>query len=109
DGGTTWDRYSTGMANAQINDLEFNATTDILAAGTGRGLWEILLPRTRVLTSFRLIAPSSTAAGSSFTVTVAALDQFQQVFTSYTGTLHFTSKDGRARLPAESIPANSTA
>src|SRR5205814_9620598 len=42
----------------------------------------------------------SSTAGTAFSITVTALDQFNNVATSYTGTVHFTSSDGAAVLPA---------
>src|SRR5262249_53502739 len=42
DGGATWSKLGTGLPNAQVRDLEYNPTLQILAAGTyGRGIWEI--------------------------------------------------------------------
>ena len=41
-------------------------------------------------------------AGSSFSVTVTALDQFGNTVTNYAGTVHFTSSDAQAVLPANS-------
>src|SRR5207244_359796 len=39
-------------------------------------------------------------AGSPFTITVTAQDANNNVLTGYTGTVHFTSSDGQAVLPA---------
>ncbi len=43
---------------------------------------------------------SPTNAGTAHNVTVTAQDAFGNVATGYTGTVHFTSTDGRATLPA---------
>ena len=43
----------------------------------------------------------SPTAGVATTVTVAALDGSDAVDTGYTGTVHFTSNDGQAVLPAD--------
>ncbi len=43
-------------------------------------------------------APGSTMAGTSFSLTVTALDQFNNTATGYAGTVHFTSSDGAATL-----------
>ncbi len=59
-------------------------------------------------THFSVSAPSSVAAGSAFNVTVTAQDQFNNTATSYTGTVHFTSTDGQAVLPANSTLTNGT-
>jgi hypothetical protein len=47
-----------------------------------------------------LTAPANSAAGSSFVVTVVAEDINNGITTGYTGTVHFTSSDGQAVLPA---------
>ncbi len=44
--------------------------------------------------------PSPTTAGTAHNVTVTAHDPFGNTATGYTGTVHFTSSDGRAVLPA---------
>ena len=43
--------------------------------------------------------PSSVVAGTAFTVTVTALDQFNNVATAYQGTINFSSTDAGATLP----------
>jgi hypothetical protein len=43
---------------------------------------------------------SSVAPNTKFSVTVTAEDQFGNVATGYLGTVHFTSTDGGATLPA---------
>ncbi|WP_338821743.1 Ig-like domain repeat protein [Bradyrhizobium septentrionale] len=45
-------------------------------------------------------APASAAPGTAFNVTVTALDASSNIATSYLGTVHFTSNDGAAVLPA---------
>ncbi|HEY1433063.1 MAG TPA: hypothetical protein VGF39_15765 [Stellaceae bacterium] len=57
---------------------------------------------TPVLTRFSVSAPSAATAGTPFSVTVTALDQFGATFPGYAGTVHFTSTDGAAVLPANS-------
>ena len=53
-------------------------------------------------THFVVSAPSSAAAGASFSISVTAKDQYGNTVTSYSGTIHFTSTDGQAVLPANS-------
>jgi Tol biopolymer transport system component len=48
---------------------------------------------------FSISVPVSSTAGSAFSVTVTALDAFNNVATGYTGTVEFTSSDGQATLP----------
>jgi hypothetical protein len=45
-------------------------------------------------------APAAVTTGIAFSVTVRALDTFSNVATSYSGTVHFTSNDPQAVLPA---------
>ena len=51
-------------------------------------------------------APGTIPAGTSFTLTVSALDSFGNTATSYSGTVHFASSDTRAVLPADAILTN---
>ncbi len=57
-------------------------------------------------THFGLSAPGTALVGSPINVTVTALDQFGNVATAYTGTVHFTSSDALATLPADSTLTN---
>ncbi len=51
-------------------------------------------------TTLTLTTPPQTNDGLPFTFTVSALDQFGNAATSYTGTVHITSSDALAMLPA---------
>ena len=53
------------------------------------------------VTHFTVAAPSATPAGAAFSITVTALDAANNVSPSYRGTVHFTSSDGAAVLPAD--------
>ena len=59
-------------------------------------------------THFAVSAPASATNGTAFNFTVTALDQFNNTATSYGGTVHFTSSDGSATLPANSTLTNGT-
>jgi hypothetical protein len=52
---------------------------------------------------FSVTSPASATAGSSFTLTVSALDSSNNAMSGYLGTVHFTSSDGGAGvvLPAD--------
>ncbi len=52
------------------------------------------------LASFMVAAPATATAGTAIQVTVTAKDQNGNTFTGYTGTVHFSSNDGQATLPA---------
>src|SRR5205823_4481780 len=66
------------------------ATTDPLIHGL------VVLP-THLGTS----TPASATAGSPLSITVTVLDAGNNVVTGYTGTVHFTSSDAVALLPAD--------
>jgi photosystem II stability/assembly factor-like uncharacterized protein len=94
--GTSWVSFEAGLPHVRVVGLDFNPTQNILAAAThGRGLWEVSLVH------FSL-TPSTTSpqAGASFDLIVTALDPFNTVEKAYRGTVHFTSTDGSAVLPA---------
>jgi hypothetical protein len=55
---------------------------------------------------FSVVAPGGTTAGSAFNFSVTALDQFNNTATGYAGTVHFTSTDGAAILPADTTLTN---
>ena len=59
-------------------------------------------------THFAVRIPANGAAGTPGTVTVTALDALNHVVTNYTGTVHFTSTDGHAVLPADVTLTNGT-
>jgi Bacterial Ig-like domain (group 3) len=54
-------------------------------------------------THFLISAPSASPAGNLFVVTVAALDQFNNTATGYTGTVNLTSTDSQAALPSPGV------
>jgi hypothetical protein len=50
---------------------------------------------------FAVNAPAGSTAGSAFSVTLTALDPYNNTATGYTGTVHFKSTDGQASLPGD--------
>jgi len=63
---------------------------------------------TAATSHFSISAPGTATAGSAFSFTVTALDAFNNTTTGYAGTVHFTSSDGAATLPANSTLTNGT-
>jgi Putative Ig domain/NHL repeat len=53
------------------------------------------------LDHFAVAAPQSAASYYSFNATVSARDAYNNTLTGYTGTVHFTSSDSAATLPAD--------
>ncbi len=59
-------------------------------------------------THFVVTAPTSATAGKAFSFTVTALDPNNNVALTYFGTVHFTSTDTAAVLPADATLTNGT-
>ena len=55
---------------------------------------------------FAVSAPATATAGTPFNLTVTALDAFNNTMTGYAGTVHFTSTDAAAALPADATLTN---
>jgi hypothetical protein len=61
------------------------------------------------LTHFSVTAPVGTLSGTSLSFAVTALDVANNVLPAYSGTVHFTSTDAAAKLPADSSLTNGIA
>ena len=59
-------------------------------------------------THFSVLAPTYVNSGTGFQLDVTALDAWNNVASSYSGMVHFTSSDGAAALPADSGFADGT-
>ncbi len=66
------------------------------------GAVRVSLPATHFVVS----VPSGAVAGSAFTITVTAEDQNNNTAAGYAGTIHFTSSDAAAVLPANASLTN---
>jgi large repetitive protein len=60
------------------------------------------------INSFNFSTPATATGGSSFSFRVTGKDAFGNVATNYSGTVHFTSSDPNAVLPADSTLTNGT-
>jgi len=101
DGGASWHKFGAGLPNVHVTDIFMPPNGSFIRISTyGRGVWEIN-PLVRTITHFSVTAPGSVNAGSAFSVTVTAQDINNSTVTDYTGTVHFTSSDGQAGLPAD--------
>jgi len=58
--------------------------------------------------SLKVEAPASVTAGTAFYAQVKAFDAFNNTATGYSGTIHLTSTDGQAMLPADFTLTNGT-
>ena len=57
-------------------------------------------------THFSIAAPATATAGTAISLSVNALDASNNVVTRYSGTVHFTSTDAQAAVPANSTLTN---
>lgn len=63
---------------------------------------------TTTATHFEVVAPATATLGVAFDVTVRALDASNNLVSDYTGTVHFTSTDSAAMLPADTTQTTGT-
>jgi hypothetical protein len=75
------------------------ATDTTTASITGKG--SVTVNAVGAVTHFGIITGDFALAGSPVQVKVVALDANNQIVAGYTGTVHFTSGDGSAVLPAD--------
>ena len=81
-------------AGTQTVTVTDTTTTTLTGSGTTTVVSD-------VAKRFVVAAPSPVTAGTPFTATVTALDQFNNTATGYTGTVQLTSSDAAAVLPPD--------
>jgi phospholipase C len=89
--------FSATLNTAGTQSLTAADTTTGSIAGSQTGILVYLPARTFSVTGF----PASTTAGSAQSITVTALDANGHTAGSYAGTVHWTSSDSQAVLPAD--------
>jgi N,N-dimethylformamidase beta subunit-like protein len=91
-GTMSWSWALDSFATSNQPDARIQqATTNVLNA---------FLMGTATVHDLKLVAPAGASAGQPFSVTVTAEDANGRPFPSYTGTVHFSSTDLQAVLPA---------
>jgi hypothetical protein len=95
-------KYSVGSGPFSVAapDVNGDHAPDLVVANLSGNTVSVLL-NLAAATHFKVSATATTTAGNRFRVTVTALDSFNNVFTNYKGTVHFTSTDGKAILPSD--------
>jgi len=97
----------SGTFNAildQLGNQTITATDTSTASITGASPGIYVKPA--LVNHFTISVPSNSTAGSALSFTVTAVDTLGNTATSYSGTVHFTSSDGNASLPADSTLTN---
>jgi hypothetical protein len=97
----------TGMFSATLNTagtqtITATDTATASIAGTSNSIKVTALPATHL----SVAAPASASVGTAFSFTVTAMDMNGNTVASYSGTVHFTSIDAQAVLPANSMLTN---
>jgi hypothetical protein len=90
--------FSATLKTAGSQSLTATDTANGIIVGSETGI--TVNPAAAASLAFYYGAPSSTTAGSAFTVLVVAKDAYGNYATGYRGTVHFTSSDPKAVLPA---------
>jgi hypothetical protein len=91
--------FSATLKTAGSQALTATDTANGIIVGSETGI--TVNPAAAASLAFYYGAPSSTTAGSAFTVLVVAKDAYGNYTTDYRGTVHFTSSDPKAVLPAD--------
>jgi hypothetical protein len=94
-------QFTGGATLVTVGNQTITATDT--ASATVAGTSDPIAVSSGGATGFTVTAPAAATAGVPFTVTVTARDQFGNVASGYTGTVHFTTTDGGAGvvLPAD--------
>jgi hypothetical protein len=93
--------FSATLGTAGNQTLTVGDTTSTAITGATTTIL-VISDSVASTTHYRIIAPARAEAGVPFNFTVIALDQFNHLASGYTGTVHFSSNDSSAILPANS-------
>jgi hypothetical protein len=88
--------FSATLKTAGTQSLTATDTT----TGSLSGTEAAITVKPAAASKFILSAPASVSAGVAFSLTVTVEDAYGNVVTGYTGTVHFSSTDSKATLPA---------
>jgi hypothetical protein len=91
--------FTNGVTLRTVGNRTVTATDTVTNSITGSATVNVTAPS--AATHFAIDAPTNVSLGNPFNITVTALDANNQVVTTYTGTVHFTSSDSAATLPAD--------
>jgi FG-GAP-like repeat/FG-GAP repeat len=80
-------------------DLNMDGKLDLLVTNGASGTITLLETPTPTVALHMNVVPTTTTAGAAFKVVVTALDAAGHIATNFTGTVRFTSSDGKAVLP----------
>jgi hypothetical protein len=90
--------FSNGVTLKTAGSQTVTSTDTVTATIIGKSL--AIKVSAATVDHLKVTAPSSSTAGTAFSITVTAQDAYNNTVTIYTDTIHFTSSDGQASLPA---------
>src|SRR5207237_15299 len=90
-----------GKTNPYAEEGAYAVSVTITDTGASADTANTIATVADVAIQLRLNAPTSVTAGSAFALTITALEPDGDTATGYTGSIHFTSRDGQAILPAD--------
>jgi hypothetical protein len=88
--------FSATLKTAGTQSITTKDTVTASITGTESGI----TVNAAAVSSLHVTAPPSVKKGRAFTITVTAVDASNNIITTYLGTIHFTSSDSQAVLPA---------
>jgi hypothetical protein len=88
--------FSATLKTAGTQSITVTDTTTASLTGADGGI----TVKPGAASRFILSAPASVSAGVPFSLTLTVQDAYGNVVTGYTGTVHFSSTDNKATLPA---------
>jgi hypothetical protein len=88
----------SGVTLKTAGTQSITATDTVSSSVTGQ---QVVTVQAAAAASFTISGPTSTSTGTANTYTVTAFDAFGNIATGYTGTIHFSSSDSAASLPAD--------
>ncbi|MBT9331512.1 Ig-like domain repeat protein [Paracidobacterium acidisoli] len=95
--------FTNGVTLVTTGSQTVTATDTSTATVTGSA---VITVDAGTVTRLGVSAPSSATVGTPFSITVFAYDAYGNFASGYSGTVHFTSTDGAASLPANSTLTN---
>jgi hypothetical protein len=88
--------FSAILKTAGTQSITVKDTATVALSGSEGGI----TVKPAAASKFLISAPASVHSGVAFSLTITVQDAYGNVVTGYTGTIHFSSSDPRAKLPA---------
>src|SRR5207302_79362 len=90
--------FTSGVVLRQAGNRTITATDTV--SGTITGMSNTIAVAAAATSQLQVVAPANATAGSAFSVTITAQDQYGNTSPSYGGTVHFPGGGTRPALPA---------